>query len=105
MGKLTLTTIPGPASPQHHRAHLEEAVALWGFHGFCGELRSWMENQTALLQALQPQAHNLEVTQLAYEVLPTKGGGSHLLSPAASPYSLSFFLPARSRLSVICSCA
>ncbi|XP_045863809.1 spectrin beta chain, non-erythrocytic 5 [Meles meles] len=55
------------ALAKHHRAHLEEAVALWGFHGFCGELRSWMENQTALLQALQPQAHNLEVTQLAYE--------------------------------------
>lgn len=105
MGKLTLTTIPGPASPQHHRAHLEEAVALWGFHGFCGELRSWLEKQTALLQALQPQAHNLEVTQLTYEVLLTKGGGSQLLGPATSPYPPSFFLPARSRLSIIRSCA
>uniref|UniRef100_A0A8C7EU33 Spectrin beta, non-erythrocytic 5 n=1 Tax=Neovison vison TaxID=452646 RepID=A0A8C7EU33_NEOVI len=55
------------ALAKHHRAHLEEAVALWGFHGFCGELRSWLEKQTALLQALQPQAHNLEVTQLTYE--------------------------------------
>ncbi|XP_032199248.1 spectrin beta chain, non-erythrocytic 5 isoform X4 [Mustela erminea] len=55
------------ALAKHHRARLEEAIALWGFHGFCGELRSWLEKQTALLQALQPQAHNLEVTQLTYE--------------------------------------
>ncbi|XP_032273432.1 spectrin beta chain, non-erythrocytic 5 [Phoca vitulina] len=55
------------ALAKHHRARLEGAVALCGFHGFCGELRSWLENQTALLRTLQPQAHNLEVTQLTYE--------------------------------------
>uniref|UniRef100_G1MDF6 Spectrin beta, non-erythrocytic 5 n=1 Tax=Ailuropoda melanoleuca TaxID=9646 RepID=G1MDF6_AILME len=52
---------------KHRRARLEEAVALFGFRGLCGELRSWLENQTALLRTLQPQAHNLEVAQLTYE--------------------------------------
>ncbi|XP_057162138.1 LOW QUALITY PROTEIN: spectrin beta chain, non-erythrocytic 5 [Ursus arctos] len=55
------------ALAKHRRSRLEEAVALFGFHGLCGELRSWLENQTALLRTLQPQAHNLEVTQLTYE--------------------------------------
>ncbi|XP_034850492.1 spectrin beta chain, non-erythrocytic 5 [Mirounga leonina] len=55
------------ALAKHHRARLEGTVALCGFHGFCGELWSWLENQTALLRTLQPQAHNLEVTQLTYE--------------------------------------
>ncbi|CAK7301658.1 Spectrin beta chain, non-erythrocytic 5 [Vulpes lagopus] len=53
---------------KHHRAHLEEAVALFGFYDLCGELQSWLENQTALLQMLQPQADdNVEVAQLKYE--------------------------------------
>ncbi|CAD7671031.1 unnamed protein product [Nyctereutes procyonoides] len=53
---------------KHRRAHLEEAVALFGFYDLCGELQSWLENQTALLQTLQPQADdNVEVAQLKYE--------------------------------------
>ncbi|KAM8907210.1 spectrin beta chain, non-erythrocytic 5 [Lycaon pictus] len=53
---------------KHRRAHLEEAVALFGFYDLCGELQSWLENQTALLQMLQPQADdNVEVAQLKYE--------------------------------------
>ncbi|XP_057577784.1 spectrin beta chain, non-erythrocytic 5 [Hippopotamus amphibius kiboko] len=55
------------ALAEHRRARLEEAVALFGFHGCCGELQSWLANQTALLQTLQPQADNLEVMQLKYE--------------------------------------
>ncbi|XP_073733567.1 spectrin beta chain, non-erythrocytic 5 [Callorhinus ursinus] len=55
------------ALAKHHRARLEEAVALCGFYSFCGELQSWLEHQTALLRTLQPQAHNLEVTQLTFE--------------------------------------
>ncbi|KAM6181713.1 LOW QUALITY PROTEIN: spectrin beta chain, non-erythrocytic 5 [Erethizon dorsatum] len=49
------------------RAGLEEAVALFGFYSSCGELQSWLEEQTALFQSLQPQADNLEVMQLRYE--------------------------------------
>ncbi|XP_069348326.1 spectrin beta chain, non-erythrocytic 5 [Eulemur rufifrons] len=49
------------------RARLEETVALFGFYSSCGELQSWLEKQTALLQTLQPQADTLEVVQLKYE--------------------------------------
>uniref|UniRef100_A0A8C8YBE4 Spectrin beta, non-erythrocytic 5 n=1 Tax=Panthera leo TaxID=9689 RepID=A0A8C8YBE4_PANLE len=52
---------------KHRRAHLEEAVALFGFYDSCGELQSWLENQTALLQMLQPQADDLEATRLKYK--------------------------------------
>ncbi|ERE70802.1 spectrin beta chain, brain 4-like protein [Cricetulus griseus] len=50
-----------------HRARLEEAVALFSFYSSCRELQSWLEEQTALLQTLQPQGDNLEVTQLKCE--------------------------------------
>ncbi|XP_040602017.1 LOW QUALITY PROTEIN: spectrin beta chain, non-erythrocytic 5 [Mesocricetus auratus] len=50
-----------------HRARLEEAVALFSFYCSCRELQSWLEEQTALLQTLQPQGDNLEVTQLKWE--------------------------------------
>ncbi|XP_030670113.1 spectrin beta chain, non-erythrocytic 5 isoform X2 [Nomascus leucogenys] len=49
------------------RARLEEAMALFGFCSSCGELQSWLEKQTALLQRVQPQADTLEVMQLKYE--------------------------------------
>ncbi|XP_032107131.1 spectrin beta chain, non-erythrocytic 5 [Sapajus apella] len=49
------------------RAQLEEAMALFGFCSSCGELRSWLEEQIALLQRMQPQVDSLEVTQLKYE--------------------------------------
>ena len=58
----------GLACPQRRRAQLEGAVALFGFYGSCGELQSWLTKQTTLLQTLQPEANNLEVTQLKYEV-------------------------------------
>ncbi|KAF5925525.1 hypothetical protein HPG69_001972 [Diceros bicornis minor] len=57
------------ALAEHRRARLEEAVALFGFYGSCGELQSWLENQTALFLTLQPQADNVEVMQLRYENL------------------------------------
>ncbi|XP_029391606.1 LOW QUALITY PROTEIN: spectrin beta chain, non-erythrocytic 5 [Mus pahari] len=50
-----------------HRTQLEESVALFSFYNSCRELQSWLEKQTALLQTLQPQGDNLEVTQLKYE--------------------------------------
>lgn len=43
-------------------------MALFGFYGLYGELQSWLTKQTTLLQTLQPEANNLEVTQLKYEV-------------------------------------
>uniref|UniRef100_A0A8C2VDR6 Uncharacterized protein n=1 Tax=Chinchilla lanigera TaxID=34839 RepID=A0A8C2VDR6_CHILA len=49
------------------RARLEEAVALFGFYSSCGELQSWLEEQTALFQSLQPQSDNLDIMQLRYE--------------------------------------
>ncbi|KAM5340248.1 LOW QUALITY PROTEIN: spectrin beta chain, non-erythrocytic 5 [Glossophaga mutica] len=49
------------------RARLEEAVALFGFYGSCAGLRSWLEKQTALLHARQPQAGTSEVVQLKLE--------------------------------------
>uniref|UniRef100_A0A2K5EHS7 Spectrin beta, non-erythrocytic 5 n=1 Tax=Aotus nancymaae TaxID=37293 RepID=A0A2K5EHS7_AOTNA len=49
------------------RAQLEEAMALFGFCSSCGELQSWLEEQTTLLQRMQPQVDSLEVTQLKYE--------------------------------------
>uniref|UniRef100_A0A8C3VFV2 Spectrin beta, non-erythrocytic 5 n=1 Tax=Catagonus wagneri TaxID=51154 RepID=A0A8C3VFV2_9CETA len=52
---------------EQRRARLEEAVALFGFYGSCRELQSWLVDQTARLQTLQPQADNLEVMQLKYE--------------------------------------
>ncbi|GAB5572546.1 spectrin beta chain [Prionailurus iriomotensis] len=55
------------ALAKHRRAQLEEAVALFGFYDSCGELQSWLENQTALLQMLQPQADDLEATRLKYK--------------------------------------
>ncbi|XP_055291885.1 spectrin beta chain, non-erythrocytic 5 [Moschus berezovskii] len=55
------------AQAERRRAQLEEAVALFGFYGSCGELQSWLTKQTMLLQMLQPEANNLEVMQLKYE--------------------------------------
>ncbi|XP_078189296.1 spectrin beta chain, non-erythrocytic 5 [Callithrix jacchus] len=49
------------------RAQLEEAMALFGFCSSCEELQSWLEEQTALLQRMQPQVDSVEVTQLKYE--------------------------------------
>ncbi|XP_037360039.1 spectrin beta chain, non-erythrocytic 5 [Talpa occidentalis] len=49
------------------QAQLQEAVALFDFSDLCGELQSWLENQTLLLQTVQPQADNLEAMQLKYE--------------------------------------
>ena len=65
---LALTPASGLACPQRRRAQLEGAVALFGFYGLYGELQSWLTKQTTLLQTLQPEANNLEVTQLKYEV-------------------------------------
>ncbi|KAL6035829.1 hypothetical protein STEG23_005226 [Scotinomys teguina] len=45
-----------------HRARLEETIALCSFYSSCRELQSWLEEQTALFQTLQPQADRLEVT-------------------------------------------
>ncbi|KAL1785833.1 spectrin beta chain, non-erythrocytic 5 [Sigmodon hispidus] len=50
-----------------HRAQLEEAVALFSFYSSCGELQTWLEEQTALFQTLQPQGDNIDITQLKYE--------------------------------------
>lgn len=51
-------------------------MALFGFYGSCEELKSWLENQTALLRTLQPQADNLDVMQLKFEVQsPWSQGG------------------------------
>ncbi|KAI4583108.1 hypothetical protein MJG53_008321 [Ovis ammon polii x Ovis aries] len=55
------------AQAERRRARLEEAVALFGFYGSCGELQSWLTKQTTLLQTLQPEANNLEVMQLKHE--------------------------------------
>nr|KAF6487643.1 spectrin beta, non-erythrocytic 5 [Rousettus aegyptiacus] len=55
------------ALAEHRRAQLEDTVALFGFYGSCEELKSWLENQTALLRTLQPQADNLDVMQLKFE--------------------------------------
>uniref|UniRef100_A0A4X1V167 Calponin-homology (CH) domain-containing protein n=1 Tax=Sus scrofa TaxID=9823 RepID=A0A4X1V167_PIG len=55
------------ALAEHRRTQLEEAVALFSFYGLCRELQSWLADQTALFQTLQPQADNLEVMQLKYE--------------------------------------
>ena len=43
-------------------------MALFSFYGLCRELQSWLADQTALFQTLQPQADNLDVMQLKYEV-------------------------------------
>lgn len=43
-------------------------MALFGFYGSCEEFKSWLEKQTALLRTLQPQADNLDVMQLKFEV-------------------------------------
>lgn len=64
-----LTFHPDPGLPlQLHRARLEETAALFSFYSSCRELQSWLEEQTALFQTLQPQGDNLEVTQLKCEV-------------------------------------
>ncbi|KAM9202881.1 spectrin beta chain, non-erythrocytic 5 [Dugong dugon] len=55
------------ALAEHRRALLEEAVALSGFYSSCGDLLSWLEDQTALFQKLQPEADNLVAMQLKYE--------------------------------------
>ena len=94
MGRLTLTPASGPASPQHRRAHLEEAVALFGFYDLCGELQSWLENQTALLQMLQPQADdNVEVAQLKYEVPPLWTRSEGLSCLILLPFLIPILLP------------
>ncbi|KAM5175969.1 spectrin beta chain, non-erythrocytic 5 [Callospermophilus lateralis] len=49
------------------RARLEEAVALFGFYHSCGELQSWLEEQTVLFRMLQPQANDLEIMQSKYK--------------------------------------
>ncbi|KAM8780237.1 LOW QUALITY PROTEIN: spectrin beta chain, non-erythrocytic 5 [Rhynchonycteris naso] len=54
------------ALAEHHRTWLE-AVALFGFYGSWEELQ-FSEKQTALLPMLQPQADNLQVMQLKFEV-------------------------------------
>lgn len=66
---------------QLHRARLEEAVALFSFYGSCRELQSWLEEQTALFQTLQPQGDNLEVTQLKCEVSCCANGDRPKFSP------------------------
>ncbi|XP_028622676.1 spectrin beta chain, non-erythrocytic 5 [Grammomys surdaster] len=59
-----------------HRARLEETVSLFSFYSSCRELQSWLEEQIALFQTLQPQGDNLGVTQLKYEnVLMTLATG------------------------------
>ncbi|CAH6788033.1 Sptbn5 [Phodopus roborovskii] len=50
-----------------HRARLEEAIALLSFYSSYRELQSWLEEQTALFQTLQPQGDNLEAAQLKCE--------------------------------------
>ncbi|XP_006883283.1 PREDICTED: spectrin beta chain, non-erythrocytic 5 [Elephantulus edwardii] len=55
------------ALAEHRRASLEETVALFGFESSCGEFLSWLEDQTALFQMLQPQADNLVIMELKYK--------------------------------------
>ncbi|XP_076785650.1 spectrin beta chain, non-erythrocytic 5 isoform X3 [Arvicanthis niloticus] len=75
------------ALAKRHRARLEETVSLFSFYSSCRELQSWLEEQIALFQTLQPQGDNLEVTQLKYEnVLMTlatgKGHWAEVISTA-----------------------
>lgn len=45
-------------------------MALFGFCGSCAGLQSWLEEQTALLHTLQPQADSLQAVQHQLEVQP-----------------------------------
>lgn len=70
-------------------------MALFGFYDSCGELQSWLENQTALLQMRQPQADDLEATRLKYKVLPLWSQGGRLGCLALRPFHIPVLLPPR----------
>lgn len=88
-------------------------MALFGFYGSCEELKSWLENQTELLRTLQPQADNLDVMQLKFEVQsPWSRGGIlvawpcclliYVLPPHLVPASLLFIpVPQFSMLAIV----
>lgn len=67
-------------------------MALSGLYSSCRDLQSWLENQTSLFQTLQPQADNLEATQLKYEVRPPSAK-ARLLLPALLPLLTTVLLP------------
>ncbi|XP_074140888.1 spectrin beta chain, non-erythrocytic 5, partial [Sminthopsis crassicaudata] len=55
------------ALAQRRRTRLEEMSALFCFYDSCGELQSWLEDQTVLFQTLNPQAENMEVDRSKFE--------------------------------------
>lgn len=65
-------------------------MALFGFYSSCGELQSWLEEQTVLLQMLQPHTNNLEIMQSKYKVQPleAKRGLECSVPPRLTPASL-----------------
>ncbi|XP_027725997.1 spectrin beta chain, non-erythrocytic 5 [Vombatus ursinus] len=83
------------ALAQHRRTQLEEMSTLFCFYDSCGELQSWLEDQTVLFQTLNPQAENVEVDRNKFENFLTAlaMGKGHLVEISSSAEKLRQRIP------------
>ncbi|XP_043836496.1 spectrin beta chain, non-erythrocytic 5 [Dromiciops gliroides] len=80
---------------QHRRTRLEEMSTLFCFYDSCGELQSWLEDQTVLFQTLNPQAENAEVDRNKFEnfLIALAVGKGHLAEISSSAEKLRQRIP------------
>ncbi|XP_078007768.1 LOW QUALITY PROTEIN: spectrin beta chain, non-erythrocytic 5 [Phascolarctos cinereus] len=83
------------ALAQHRRTQLEEMSTLFCFYDSCGELQSWLDDQTVLFQTLNPQAENVEVDRNKFENFLTAlaVGKGHLAEISSSAEKLRQRIP------------
>uniref|UniRef100_G3VXY1 Calponin-homology (CH) domain-containing protein n=1 Tax=Sarcophilus harrisii TaxID=9305 RepID=G3VXY1_SARHA len=83
------------ALAQHRRTRLEEMSILFGFYDSCGELQSWLEDQTVVFQTLNPQAENIEVDRSKFEnfLVALAMGKEHLAEISSSAEKLRQRMP------------
>ncbi|XP_072479324.1 spectrin beta chain, non-erythrocytic 5 [Notamacropus eugenii] len=83
------------ALAQQRRTRLEEMSTLFCFYDSCGELQSWLEDQTVLFQTLNPQAENVEVDRNKFENFLTAlaVGKGHLAEISSSAEKLKQRIP------------
>ncbi|XP_044521048.1 spectrin beta chain, non-erythrocytic 5 [Gracilinanus agilis] len=78
------------ALAQHRRRRLEEMSTLFCFYDSCGELQSWLEDQTVLFQTLKPQPENVEADKHKFEnfLIALAVGKGHLAEISTSAEKL-----------------
>ncbi|XP_056671969.1 spectrin beta chain, non-erythrocytic 5 [Monodelphis domestica] len=78
------------ALAQHRRRRLEEMSTLFCFYDSCGELQSWLEDQTVLFQTLKPQPENVEADKHKFEnfLIALAVGKGHLAEIRSSAEKL-----------------